>query len=120
MILSMKGPMRPRLVPVMIVLFAAAPAATAVAADRTTVAITIRDHKFHPATVEVPANQRIRLEVTNADATAEEFESYPLNREKIIPGGSKGVIFIGPLSPGSYPFFGDFHQKTAQGRIVAK
>ena len=33
---------------------------------------------------------------------------------------SEGVIFIGPLDPGTYPFFGDFNQSTAQGKIVAK
>ena len=51
---------------------------------------------------------------------AKEFESYELNREKVIPGLSKGVVFIGPLRPGRYPFFGEFNQKTAQGVIVAE
>ncbi|MEJ2762082.1 MAG: cupredoxin domain-containing protein, partial [Gammaproteobacteria bacterium] len=49
-----------------------------------------------------------------------EFESYPLNREKIITGNSSGVIYIGPLEAGEYDFFGDFHQDTAKGRLIAK
>ena len=58
--------------------------------------------------------------VHNQDPTAEEFESYELNREKVIPGGSKASIFIGPLEPGRYPFFGEFNEKTAQGVVIAE
>lgn len=84
------------------------------------VEIEIRDHLFFPAEVVVPANTKVKLLVINSDPTAEEFESYELNREKIIPGGRKAVIFIGPLPPGEYPFFGEFFPKTAQGKVIAK
>jgi plastocyanin len=94
-------------------------AGTAVAAVPE-VELQIRDHLFFPATVEVPAGTKIRLLITNEDETAEEFESYVLNREKVIPGKSKTVIFIGPLKPGDYPFFGEFYPKTAQGKVIAK
>lgn len=82
--------------------------------------IIIKDHRFAPAEIEVPAGQKIKLTINNQDATAEEFESHELNREKIIAGNSKAVISIGPLEPGRYPFFGEFNPKTAQGAIVAK
>lgn len=82
--------------------------------------IEIRDHLFYPATVEVPAHQKVRLFIINSDPTPEEFESYELNREKVIPGNSRSVIFIGPLEPGEYPFFGEFFPKTAQGKVIAK
>ena len=82
--------------------------------------IEIRDHLFFPATIEVPANQKVRLLITNMDDTPEEFESYELNREKVIPGKSKTVIFIGPLDPGEYAFFGEFFPKTAQGKVIAR
>ena len=82
--------------------------------------ISIRDHRFEPAELRVPAGKKIKLLVDNQDATAEEFESHELNREKVIPGKSKLPIFIGPLAPGRYPFFGDFNQKTAIGAIVAE
>jgi hypothetical protein len=29
-------------------------------------------------------------------------------------------VFLGPLDPGEYKFFGDFHQDTAQGVLIAK
>ena len=82
--------------------------------------IQIRDHLFFPATIEVPAGVKVRLMIDNQDDTPEEFESYELNREKVIPGKSRTVIFIGPLKPGEYPFFGEFYPKTAQGKVVVK
>lgn len=95
--------------------------AVAFADDATpTFEIVIKDHKFAPTTVEVPANKKVKLVVKNQDPTPEEFESYELNREKVIAGGSQAVIFIGPLEPGEYPFFGEFNQKTAQGKVVVK
>ena len=51
---------------------------------------------------------------------AEEFESHSLSREKVIPGGAKATIFIGPLKPGRYEFVGEFHEATAKGAVVAK
>ncbi len=82
--------------------------------------LEIRDHLFFPATLEIPAKQKVRLLIINNDPTPEEFESYELNREKVVPGNSRTVIFIGPLEPGEYPFFGEFFPKTAQGKVVAK
>jgi len=89
-------------------------------ADDPTVRITIKDHKFDPEVVEVPAGVRVTVIVRNEDSTPEEFESNELRREKVIPGGQEGTIYIGPLKPGSYEFFGDFNPKTARGHIVAK
>lgn len=82
--------------------------------------VIIKNHRFIPDEIEMSAGERHRLIVLNSDATAEEFESYELNREKIIAGHSKAVIFLPSLEPGSYPFFGEFNMDTAQGRIVVK
>lgn len=82
--------------------------------------LVIQNHQFQPAEIELPAGKKIRLVVENRDATPEEFESYELNREKLIAGNSKVSVFIGPLAAGRYPFFGDFNQKTAQGVIIVK
>lgn len=82
--------------------------------------LVIKDHLFFPSDFEIPANTKVKLLVHNQDASAEEFESYELNREKVIEGGRKAVIFIGPLPAGDYPFFGEFYPKTAQGVIRVK
>lgn len=83
-------------------------------------ALVIKDHKFIPAELVIPAGKKVRLMVENRDATTEEFESHSLNREKLIPAGATVPIYVGPLSPGRYPFFGEFHEATAQGAIVAR
>jgi len=82
--------------------------------------LTIRNHKFEPQEIRVPAGKRVSISVTNEDASAEEFESPSLKVEKIIPGKSKGVVRIGPLAPGRYEFFGDFHADTAKGVVIAE
>ena len=82
--------------------------------------LVINDHRFQPAELTVPAGKKIKLLVENRDATAEEFESHDLNREKLIGGKSNATIFVGPLAPGRYRFFGEFNEKTAQGVIVAQ
>jgi len=82
--------------------------------------IEIRDHLFYPAEIEIPVDTKVKLVIINHDGAAEEFESYELNREKVIPGKSKGIIFIGPLPAGEYPFFGEFFPKTAQGKVIVK
>jgi hypothetical protein len=82
--------------------------------------LEIREHLFIPSEIRVPANTKIKLWVHNRDNTPEEFESYELNREKVILGGQKALIFIGPLQPGTYPFFGEFNPKSAQGKIIAE
>ncbi len=82
--------------------------------------LAIRNHLFEPAEVTIPANTKVRLVVRNLDPTPEEFESWELNREKVILGGDQAVIFVGPLPAGDYPFFGEFNPKTAQGRLLVR
>jgi len=93
---------------------------TVVTAATAEIEIVIKDHLFFPAIVEIPAGEKVKLRIINQDPTPEEFESYELNREKVIAGNRQTVIFIGPLEPGEYPFFGEFYPKTAQGKVVAK
>lgn len=90
------------------------------AADEPEVRLVLKDHRFTPAEVTVPAGQKVRLVVENQDRTPEEFESYSLNREKIVPGGGKIVVFVGPLKPGRYEFFGEFNPTTARGWLVVQ
>src|SRR5947208_1999206 len=95
-------------------------AVSAAGADEPAFKLTIRDHRFQPAELVVPAGQKIKLEVENQDATPEEFESYELNREKVVPAKATVAVFVGPLKPGRYPFFGDFNKATATGVLIAK
>jgi plastocyanin len=95
----------------------ALPAMPAHAADDE-VLLVIRNHRFEPAELKVPADRRVKLVVHNQDSTPEEFESHALNREKVVPAGARATIFIGPLKPGRYSFFGEYNEATAKGVIV--
>ena len=91
-----------------------------VLAEKPVFNLEIRDHLFWPAEIVIPAHTKVRLQITNNDPTPEEFESYELNREKVIMGNRSVVIHIGPLRPGEYPFFGEFNPDTAQGRVIVE
>ena len=82
--------------------------------------LVLKNHRFEPAVVRVPAGQRVKLVVHNQDSTAEEFESHDLNREKIIPPGAKATLFVGPLKPGRYTFTGEYNEATAKGVVIAE
>jgi len=82
--------------------------------------IEIRNHLFIPSEITIPENTKVKLIIYNRDDSDEEFESYELNREKVILGKRKGIIFIVPLPAGEYPFFGEFFPKTAQGKVIVK
>ena len=92
-------------------------AAFAADADYT---LAIKDHRFQPAELTVPSGKKFKLLIENQDATPEEFDSYALNREKVIVGHGSATLYIGPLDSGRYPFVGEFHDSTAQGVINAR
>lgn len=106
--------------PILGLLLAAGALSLPVRAGDAEAELVIRGHQFTPAELRVPAGQRVRLLVHNQDAVPEEFESYSLNREKLVPAGAKVVVFIGPLKAGRYEFFGDFNQATARGVVIAQ
>jgi plastocyanin len=82
--------------------------------------MTFKNNKLEPAELQVPAGTEFKLVVKNADQTPEEFESEVIKIEKIIAGGSEAEFTIKALEPGSYEVFGEFHEDTAKGQIVAK
>ena len=82
--------------------------------------ITIENHRFIPETLYIPEGKKIKLIVHNKDDTMEEFESYKLKREKLIPPNSKANIILAPLKVGEYSFFGEFHDETAKGKIIVQ
>ena len=86
----------------------------------TSYTLTLHDHRFQPDELVIPAGIKFHLVVQNEDATPEEFESRSLKREKIIPGKSRITLPVGPLSAGTYEFFGEFHESTAKGRLIVK
>jgi hypothetical protein len=99
-------------------LLAAACFAGAALAEDSSLSVEIKDHRFEPAELHAPAGKPIVLTVKNLDATPEEFESKPLHIEKVVAGKGQATVRIPALSAGKYAFFGDYHEKTAQGALV--
>jgi cupredoxin-like protein len=92
----------------------------AVLAKRPEFIIKIKDHLFFPAEIIIPENKKVKFIIFNADKTPEQFDSFDLNREKVIFAGNKSTIFIGPLPSGEYHFFGEYHPNTARGVVIVK
>ena len=83
------------------------------------VALVLKDHRFTPSAITVPAGQRIRIELVNQDAASEEFDSIDLDVEKDVTPHGKVTFFVGPLKPGTYRFMGELHADTASGVLEA-
>jgi len=90
-----------------------------IAAETPVFHLTLKDHLFSPSTLQVPAGQKVKIIIHNQDPNPEEFESFSMNREKVILGGSSGVVFVGPLQPGTYPFSGEYNPDSAKGQLIA-
>jgi plastocyanin len=100
-------------------LLLAAPA-TATQADETAFNLTLKDHRFTPAELTIPANTRVRFVVKNVDPTPAEFESDQFRAEKILPAGQEVSFFVGPLKPGTYEFHDEYHENESKSRLIVK
>ena len=89
------------------------------AAQETEINITVKDKKFNPSTITVPANKPFKLIVKNADSAAMEIESKNPRFEKVIAPGTTATINMKPLETGTYSFYDDFN-KSNKGEIVSK
>ena len=93
---------------------------SALAIEPASYTLVLKNHRYQPGVLHIPANIRVRLEVINQDPSPEEFESNDFPAEKIVMPNSRISLFIGPFKPGRYGFYGDFHQPTAQGTLVVE
>ena len=87
---------------------------------RPEITITVKNHAFDPAQIEVPAGKPVVLRIKNLDASPMEFESKSLRVEKVLSGNGEAVINLRPQKPGRYEFFDDFHAATTKGVVVVK
>lgn len=88
-------------------------------ADDPSFSILMKNNQFIPSDVQIPAGVKVKLVVRNENATASEFESIQFHREKVVAAGQEITVFVGPLDPGSYEFYDDFHPET-RGHLVVK
>jgi hypothetical protein len=90
------------------------------AADEATFRIEFNDGQVTPQRLEVPANRRLILELSNKGQTPAEFESRELRKEKVLAPGADTSLVIRGLDPGEYDFFDDFHPDAKPAVLVAK
>ena len=93
--------------------------ATPALADTPSFPIQMKDNQFIPNQVHIPAGTKVELVIRNDNKTPSEFESSQFHREKIVAPGQEITVFVGPLDPGSYEFFDDFHPQT-RGQLIVK
>ena len=91
-----------------------------VLADTPEYRLIIKNNLFYPTEMHVPANIKFRLIIENQDNEPEEFDSFDLNREKVIFGKHTATLYVGPLKPGEYHYFGEYNPNTARGKIIAR
>ena len=89
-------------------------------ADNPMIELRFENRRFIPQTITVPANQPFKIKITNASKEAIEFESFKLNREKVVGPGESVIVLLPALKPGTYDFYDDFHQDVPEGTINAK
>ena len=112
--------MKSRLAALVVISLFAAQGAAAEAPGPVAVALTLKDHRFTPDRITVPAGRQIRIELANHDAGLEEFDSEDLRVEKDVTPHGKASFTVGPLKPGTYSFMGELHADTASGVLVAE
>jgi hypothetical protein len=103
-----------------LMLLAAGGLAMAAPGEDTVVELRFENRRFTPQTLNVPANRPFKIKIVNASKEAIEFESFKLNREKVVGPGETATISLPALTPGSYDFYDDFHQDVPEGTIIAK
>ncbi len=84
------------------------------------IVLTLKNHKFTPSEITVPAGKAFTMKLTNQDPTPEEFESKTMDFEKVVAGGDSIVVHVLPLDPGKYLFYGEYHEDSANGHVTAK
>jgi Cupredoxin-like domain len=94
--------------------------APALADEPMNIHVTLKDHRFTPSEIHVPAGKPTVLTIKNEDATPEEFDSAALQIEKVITGGGTATVRLRPLGAGKFPFMGEYHSATAQGVVIAQ
>jgi plastocyanin len=93
---------------------------TAYGAEDLSFELSIKDHKFTPTELTIPAGKQVKLTIKNLDSTPAEFESDDFKAEKVVPGGGEVSLRIGPLKAGTYGFFDEFHEDQTKGTLVVK
>jgi heme/copper-type cytochrome/quinol oxidase subunit 2 len=98
-------------------LFVAAPAQAAYVDDD--YEIDVNNQGFENPRLEVPANQRIKLEVDNESDAVVEFYIPAIDLEIAVPAHTEREFFVDGFAPGEYAFENEL-KSDMRGTLVAK
>jgi plastocyanin len=88
--------------------------------DISEIKLVLEHNRFTPEVIKVKAKTAVVLVIENKDNAVEEFDSTALRVERLIPAGKTVRIRLPGLPAGTYEFIGEYHESTAQGRVVAE
>lgn len=98
----------------------AALAGAALAGEPATFTVVMKDGRFAPPRLKVPAGKRIKLVIRNEGSGPAEFESAELRVEKVLVAGASSFVVIHRLRPGTYRFVDDFRPSGPGMLVIAK
>ncbi len=97
------------------------PGGNAIAAgELPTFEIVVRDGRFTPARLEVPAGHRVKLILINEGPGPLEFENDEMHVEKVLGAGARSFVVLPKLKPGQYDFIDEFNPITGELTVIAK
>lgn len=82
--------------------------------------LTLKNHRFSPADLTIPAGKKVKVTIKNLDATPAEFESDDFKAEKVVPAGKQVDVYIGPLKAGTYEFHDEYHEAESKAKLTVK
>ncbi len=82
--------------------------------------VTVRDGRFHPDRLEVPAGVRVRLVLKNEGPGPLEFENDEMHIEKVLSAGATSFVVLPKLQPGEYGFVDEFNPITGELTVIAR
>jgi hypothetical protein len=94
--------------------------APARADDEATLVLKLKDHRFDPAMPTAPADKRVKVTVTNLDATPAEVESDDFKMEKVVAAGATVTLTIGPLKAGEYEIHDEYNEDVSKTKLTVK
>ncbi len=82
--------------------------------------IVVKDGRFAPDRVEVPAGRRVKLTLQNDGPGSLEFENDEMHIEKVLSAGARSFVILPPLKPGEYDFVDEFNPITGELKVIVK
>ncbi len=104
----------------LVLLAALALARSAAAQDLLAFEIVMKDGRFSPERLEVPARTRIKLVLKNEGRGPAEFENLSMRVEKVIAPGVTSFVVLYGLRPGEYRFVDEFRPGGGSLTITAR